>query len=164
MQVRTTGTAYSRNCISVYTNLVTKSQSHTKSHDFYTKQVFHWMRSVVVMRILWRVCGCFDMKLRGKQRKNFRTVYNLLSHRNTALSSDIVLKLILWLDQSFIDGSLLLTLHTSHKMLLCESVVGQELQNLLFLQGSSPRSLPFSYVLLHNSLKQLCWIRLMALQ
>lgn len=104
------------------------------------------------------------MKLRGKRKKNFRTVYNLLGYRNTAISSDIVLKLILRLDQSSIDGSLLLTLHTSHKMILCESVVGQELQNLLFLWGSSPRSLPFSYILLHNSLKQLCWIRLMALQ
>ena len=106
MQVHTIGTAYSRNCISVYTNLVTKSQSHTKSHDFYEKhEVFHWIRSVVVLRILWRVCGCFDMKLKGKQKKNFRTVYNLLSYRNTALSSDIVLKLILWLDQSSIDAA-----------------------------------------------------------
>lgn len=66
------------------------------------------------------------MKLKGKQKKNFRTVYNLLSYRNTALSSDIVLKLILRLDQSSIE-SMQPVAHTSHQPQnaeLCESVVG----------------------------------------
>ena len=132
-----------RNCVAAYTNLVTKSQRHAKSHDF-----FHWKKSVerCVKNIL---CSCFDMKSRGKRRKT-------LGHSTTYLATEIqhflqtfvILKLFLPVNGFSIcceDGGLLLTLHASHKI-------------MLILVENTSHFLTF----LHNSLKQLCWICLVA--
>ena len=86
-----------------------------------------------------RVCGCLEKHSKGKRRKNLRTVYNLLTTKiRHFLQTFVVLKLFLPLDRSsicFEDGGLLLALLTSHEMLLCWSMVGQELQTPLLLFG-----------------------------
>ena len=67
---------------------MTKSQRDAKITLFLRKKkrIKKWW--VVVLRILWRFCGCFKKHSTGKHKENLRTVYNLFDHSNIALSWD----------------------------------------------------------------------------
>ena len=77
-----------RTCITVYPNTLTKSQRDAKITLFLRKKKRIKKWRVVVLRILWRFCGCLKKHSTGKHEENLRTVYNLFDHSNIALSSD----------------------------------------------------------------------------
>ena len=101
-----------RTCITAYPNMVMKSRRYAKSREK-EKNEKKWR--VVVLRILWHFCGCFEKHSMGKHKENLKIWH--------FLQTFIIFELFLPLDWSsicFEDGSLLLTLHSSsHEMLLC---------------------------------------------
>ena len=100
-----------RTCITAYPNMVMKSQRYAKSREK-EKNEKKWR--VVVLRILWHFCGCFEKHAMGKHKENLKIWH--------FLQTFIIFELFLPLDWSsicFEDGSLLLTLRSSsHEMLL----------------------------------------------
>ena len=127
-----------RTCTMATTNLVTKSQRYAKSDDFLEKLItcFHWKRMLLCLEYCDTFADVFMWIWQENGRKTLgqSTAY-LATEIQHFVRTFVVWQLFLWQDRSsfcFEDGSLLLMLCTSHKMLLYQSEGSQELLTLLF--------------------------------
>ena len=161
-----------RTCVTAYPNMVTKSQRFAKSTWFLGKEN-HKTKCCYVKNIvtcLWMFWKEFDGK------KNLRiwplkygTFFRLSSSETQLLATTSVLHLF-WRWRPVVRAS-----HQPRNAAVLKHKA-QSTKNFrhwyfglsnncwtLFL-CSSPRSLSFPHILLRNSLKQLCWICLVALR
>ena len=130
----------------------------------------------------WHVCGCFEQHSTGNWKKNLFTVLQVI----WPLKYGTFLQLSSSQNSSFLpinrsltcfkDSGPLLAFHTSHKMLSTVLKCSQPRTSGTAISASGIVAGPyfsallpgachyFPHILLHNSLKQLCWICLVGLQ
>ena len=140
-------------------HLQTWWRNHKGTNHMIWSHVFHrkWM--------LWQVCGCLYMNLTGKWKKNFRTVYSLFGHWNTTFNKIGLLSVLKMAACSlrFVPATKCCCIKVKAAKNFRHCYLGLSKLCWTIFLVSSPRSFPFSYIFLHNGLKQLCWICLMAL-
>ena len=173
-----------RACVTANPNMVTKSQTFAKSTWFLRKKN-HKTKCCYVQNIvtcLWMFWKEFDGKTEEKLKDSLQLIWPL--KYGTFFHTSVVLKLFWPLDRPncravfhlFCRWRPVARASYQPRNAAVLKRKAQSAKNFrhwyfglsnscwtLFLR-SCPRSLPFPHVLLHNSLKQLCWIYLVALR